>query len=96
MDEKQEYYIRKRSRAVALVARDGKILMERVFYFGTPWTQEQKDTVREAYPETAEVVFYAGLESTGLDWRYHERYYEMRDILEIYYMPGGTNGGKVK
>ena len=34
MDEKQEYYIRKRSRAVALVARDGKILMERVFYFG--------------------------------------------------------------
>ena len=34
MDEKQEYYVRKRSRAVALVVRDGKILMERVFYFG--------------------------------------------------------------
>ena len=34
MDEKQEYYIRKRSRAVALVVRDGRILMERVCYFG--------------------------------------------------------------
>ena len=34
MDEKQEYYVRRRSRAVAIVIRDGKILMERVFYFG--------------------------------------------------------------
>ena len=28
MDEKQEYYVRKRSRSVAIVVRDGKILME--------------------------------------------------------------------
>ena len=34
MDEKEEYSVRKRSRAVALIVRDGKILMERVFYFG--------------------------------------------------------------
>ena len=34
MDQKQEYYVRERSRSIAIVVRDGKILMERVFYFG--------------------------------------------------------------
>ena len=66
--------------------------LERLFYFGNPWSQAQRDAIRDAYPETSEVVLYNGLESTGLDWRYHERYYEMRDLLDIYYMPGGTNG----
>ncbi|MBQ3275702.1 MAG: hypothetical protein IJH47_01415 [Oscillospiraceae bacterium] len=66
--------------------------LERLFYFGNPWSQAQRDAIRDAYPKTSEVVLYNGLESTGLDWRYHERYYEMRDLLEIYYMPGGTNG----
>lgn len=66
--------------------------LERLFYFGNPWSQAERDAIRDAYPETSEVVLYNGLESTGLDWRYHERYYEMRDLLDIYYMPGGTNG----
>ena len=34
MEEKEYNYIYKRSRSVAIVIRDGKILMERVFYFG--------------------------------------------------------------
>lgn len=32
--EKEDYYVHGRSRSVAIVVRDGKILMERVFYFG--------------------------------------------------------------
>jgi len=34
MEEKEHNYVYKRSRSVAIVVRDGKILMERVFYFG--------------------------------------------------------------
>lgn len=34
MDAKEEYYTHRRNRSVAIVIRDGKILMERVFYFG--------------------------------------------------------------
>lgn len=34
MQEEEYKYIYKRSRSVAIVVRDGKILMERVFYFG--------------------------------------------------------------
>ena len=34
MQEKEKEYVYKRSRSVAIVVRDGKILMERVFYFG--------------------------------------------------------------
>ena len=34
MEEKEKEYVYKRSRSVAIVVRDGKILMERVFYFG--------------------------------------------------------------
>ena len=34
MEKKEEQYVYHRSRSVAIVIRDGKILMERVFYFG--------------------------------------------------------------
>ena len=34
MDEKQKDYVYKRNRSTAVVVRDGKILMEKVFYFG--------------------------------------------------------------
>ncbi len=34
MTAKENHYMFKRSRSVAIVVRDGKILMERVFYFG--------------------------------------------------------------
>ena len=34
MQEKEQEYLYRRSRSVAVVVRGGKILMERVFYFG--------------------------------------------------------------
>lgn len=34
MSAKEEYYVRRRSRAVCIVVRGGKILMEKVFYSG--------------------------------------------------------------
>ncbi len=34
MQEKEKEYVYRRSRSVAVVVRDGRILMERVFYFG--------------------------------------------------------------
>lgn len=34
MQEKEEKYIYRRNRSIAIVVRDGKILMERVIYFG--------------------------------------------------------------
>ena len=34
METKEKQYVYHRSRSVAIVVRDGKILMERVFYFG--------------------------------------------------------------
>ena len=67
--------------------------LERLFFAGNKLTKEQRNQLRDAYPETAEVVLYDEMESTGLDWRYHPRYYEMRDILGMYYMPGGTRAG---
>ena len=64
--------------------------LERLFFAGNKLTREQKNELRDAYPDTAEVVLYEEMESTGLDWRYHPRYYEMRDLLDMYYMLGGT------
>ena len=34
MQEIEDFYVRERSRSVAVVVRNGKILMERVFFFG--------------------------------------------------------------
>ena len=34
LTKEEEYYLKKRSRAVCIVVREGKILMEKVFYFG--------------------------------------------------------------
>ena len=34
MDSKEQEYLYRRSRSVAVVVRNGRILMERVFYFG--------------------------------------------------------------
>lgn len=68
--------------------------LERLFFVGNKLTREQRNELRAAYPETAEVVLYDEMESTGLDWRYHPRYYEMRDLLGMYYMLGGTKAGQ--
>lgn len=66
MDEKQEYYVRKRSRSVAIVVRDGKILMERVFYFGREFFTVPGGGIEEG--ETPEQAVIRELkEESGLD-----------------------------
>ena len=66
MDEKQEYYVRRRSRAVAIVVRDGKILMERVFYFGREFFTVPGGGIEEG--ETPEQAVIRELkEECGLD-----------------------------
>ncbi|MBO7341014.1 MAG: NUDIX domain-containing protein [Lachnospiraceae bacterium] len=66
MDEKQEYYVRKRSRSVAIVVRDGKILMERVFYFGREFFTVPGGGIEEG--ETPEQAVIRELkEECGLD-----------------------------
>lgn len=66
MDEKQEYYVRKRSRAVVLVVREGKILMERVFYFGREFYTVPGGGIEEG--ETPEQAAIRELkEECGLD-----------------------------
>lgn len=48
--------------------------------------------LREALPNT-EIHLVVNIEdATGFGWRYHERYYEMRDLLGVFYM--GELGGR--
>ena len=54
-------------------------------------TGEQIENLRALMPE-CEMFLEPHAESTGGGWRDHPRYFEMRDIFEMYYMPGGTNG----
>lgn len=48
--------------------------------------QNPADLLRRSLPDT-HLVFYAG-SSTGLGWRNLKHYYEMRDIIGMYYMTG--------
>jgi hypothetical protein len=45
---------------------------------------EGRATIREALPST-ELLFISN-SSTDRGWRYAPHYYEMRDILEMWYM----------
>lgn len=60
--------------------------LERLFYAGNGLTVDQQNALRDSFPPESEIVLYDGIDCTGLDWRYHERYYEMRDLLGMYYM----------
>ena len=63
----------------------------RLWYCGNALTREQVDNLRALMPQ-CEMFLEPHAESTGGGWRDHPHYYEMRDIFEMYYMPGGTNG----
>ena len=65
--------------------------LERLWYCGNALTGEQIENLRALMPE-CEMFLEPHAESTGGGWRDHPRYFEMRDIFEMYYMPGGTNG----
>ena len=65
--------------------------LERLWYCGNGLTDEQKEALRERMPD-CEIYMEKRGESTGGGWRDHPHYFEMRDVFEMYYMPGGTNG----
>lgn len=65
--------------------------LERLWYCGNYLTAEQIDALKANMP-ACEMYLAPHGESTGGGWREHEHYYQMRDVFEMYYMPGGTNG----
>ncbi len=65
--------------------------LERLWYCGNALTPEQVEALRENMPQ-CEMYLEPHGESTGGTWREHPRYFEMRDVFEMYYMKGGTNG----
>ncbi|MBR6164365.1 MAG: NUDIX hydrolase [Clostridia bacterium] len=66
MQEKEREYVYRRSRSAAIVVRDGKILMERVFYFGREFFTVPGGGIEEG--ETPEEAALRELkEECGLD-----------------------------
>ena len=65
--------------------------LERLWYCGNSLSEEQLAALQAQMPQ-CEMYMGAHDESTGGTWRYHPRYYEMRDCFGMYYMEGGTNG----
>lgn len=65
--------------------------LERLWYCGNVMNEEQVEALRENMPGCEMYLVWGG-EATGGGWRDHPHYFEMRDALDMYYMPGGTNG----
>ena len=66
MEKKEEQYVYRRSRSVAIVVRNGKILMERVFYFGREFFTVPGGGIEKG--ETPEIAVLRELkEECGLD-----------------------------
>lgn len=62
--------------------------LERLYYMSSGLTVEQQNDIRENLSPDAIVIFEpdGSVGSTGFAWRFHDRYYEMRDILGMMYM----------
>lgn len=63
----------------------------RLWYCHCPLNATQRTELQKAKPDLIMFLLEGG-EPSGGSWRYDERYYEMRDALNMYYMDGGTNG----
>ncbi len=65
--------------------------LERLWYPGGVLSGEQIESIGSALEDT-ETYFavWDGDGSTGGGWREHESYFEMRDLFNMHYMPGGT------
>lgn len=61
-----------------------------ISYWMIPEGTEQE--LREALPNTEIVLVREKNDATAFGWRFHERYYEMRDLLGVFYM--GELGGR--
>jgi len=60
--------------------------LERLWYSSYHFTSEQAGQIAEALPNCQIYTCYGTKNVFGGTWRYHERYYEMRDALGMYYM----------
>ena len=65
--------------------------VRRIWYCGVPLRSWEQKAIMAALPDCTFFMSHGG-EPSGSSWRYHDDYYEMRDALGMYYMPGGTNG----
>ncbi len=65
--------------------------LERLWYPGGVLSADEISTLETALGDTQTYfAVWDGDGSTGGGWREHESYYEMRDLFDMHYMPGGT------
>ena len=55
-------------------------------------SEENIEKLRELLPDTKICVAYDIAQATAMGWRYDESYYDMRDLLGMFYM--GDFGGR--
>ena len=67
--------------------------LKRLWYSDLQLTEEQEAKLHELLPNTEFYEGYSKMDCTAGTWRAHIHYYEMRDILDMWYM--GPYGGEV-
>ncbi len=66
--------------------------LERLWYSSFMIAEKQRAELQEKMPNTEIHCIYAITDATGQRWRYSKHYYEMRDLLNMFYM--GDYGGR--
>ena len=71
--------------------------LERLWYSSQMIDADKVASLAAAMPNTDVHCIYATAQATGEGWRYHKRYYEMRDYLHMIYMSdyGGRQYSKI-
>ncbi len=62
--------------------------LERVWFSRPLLTEAQEQQLKSQNPETMYHVVFVWEQSNENPWRFHELYYEMRDIMNMFYMDG--------
>ncbi len=71
--------------------------LERLWFPGNTMSAEEIDAIKAALPDTLCYMPAGDPDgSTGAGWREADIYFEMRNIFNMHYMPGGTGMGKDK